>query len=98
MPTTPATPARPPRPVRLGLRATPEQAAVLRRAAKLSHKSLSEFILESAYQAAERTLLDQRLFPVSDSQHCALLELLDQPAAENAGLQDLFAKPAPWGS
>lgn len=32
---------------RLGLRATPEQEAVLRRAAEVAHKSLTDFILDS---------------------------------------------------
>ncbi|MBL8484823.1 MAG: DUF1778 domain-containing protein, partial [Rhodocyclaceae bacterium] len=46
------------RSARLGLRATPEQEAVLRRAAELAHKSLTDFILDSACLAAEQTLLD----------------------------------------
>ena len=81
---------------RLGFRATPEQEVVLRRAAEVCHKSLTEFIMDSAYQAAERTLLDQRLFMVSDQQYQTLLELLDRPAEDNRGLRELFAKPAPW--
>jgi len=41
-----------------------------------NHKSLTEFVLESACLAAEQTLLDQRQFMVSDGQATALLELL----------------------
>ena len=96
MPTAHAATIRAPRSARLGLRATPEQEAVLRRAAEVSHKSLTEFILESACLAAEQTLLDQRLFMVSGTQGRALLELLDRPTDDNAGLRDLFTKPAPW--
>ncbi len=84
------------RSARLGLRATPAQEAVLRRAAEATHKSLTEFILDSACQAAERTLLDQRLFMVSDNQYQAFLDLLDAPSEENEGLRDLFARQAPW--
>jgi uncharacterized protein (DUF1778 family) len=80
------------RSARLGLRATPEQEAVLRRAAEVSHKSLTDFILDAAYQTAEQTLLDQRLFVVSGSQYQALLEMLDRPESENAGLADLFSR------
>jgi len=36
------------RSARLGLRATPEQEVVLRRAAEVAHKSLTDFILDSA--------------------------------------------------
>lgn len=81
---------------RLGLRATPQQEAVLRRAAEATHKSMTDFILDSACQAAEQTLLDQRLFMVAGSQSRALLDMLDQPARDNAGLRDLFSRPEPW--
>lgn len=86
------------RSARLGLRATPEQEAVLRRAAEVAHKSLTDFILDSACQAAEQTLLDQRLFMVSGNQYQALLDLLDRPAQENEGLRDLFSRQAPWNA
>jgi len=42
------------RSVRLGLRATPEQETLVRRAAEVAHKSLTDFILDAAYQAADR--------------------------------------------
>jgi len=59
MPTTTSPVAT--RPARLDLRATPEQEAVLRRAAELAQKSLTDFILDSACQVTEKTLLDLRL-------------------------------------
>lgn len=86
----------PARSARLGLRATPEQEAVLRRAAEVTHKSLTDFILDSACLAAEQTLLDQRLFMVSGSQAQALIDLLDRPEQTNEVLRDLFARQAPW--
>jgi uncharacterized protein (DUF1778 family) len=84
------------RTARLGLRTTPQQEAVLRRAAEVSHKSMTEFILDSACQVAEQTLLDQRLFMLTGAQAGALLDLLDRPAKSNAGLKDLFSRRAPW--
>ena len=84
------------RSARLGLRATPEQEAVLRRAASVAHKSLTDFILDSACRTAEQTLLDQRLFMVSGSQYQTLMDLLEQPAQDNEGLRDLFSRSAPW--
>jgi uncharacterized protein (DUF1778 family) len=69
---------------------------VLRRAADAAHKSLTDFILESACEAAERTLIDQRLFVVSGDQAQSLLDLLERPAQDNAGLRDLFSRPEPW--
>jgi uncharacterized protein (DUF1778 family) len=90
------TAARTPRSARLGLRATPEQERVLRRAAEVAHKSLTDFVLESACQAAEQTLLDQRLFVVPGDRYQAILDLLDRPAQDNPGLRDLFSRPEPW--
>ena len=81
---------------RVGLRTTLEQEVVLRRAAEVSHKSLTDFILDSACTAAEQTLLDQRLFMVSDEKYQNLMDLLDRPAKANKGLKDLFARKAPW--
>ena len=86
------------RSARLGLRATREQEAVLRRAAEVAHKSLTDFILDSACQAAEQTLLDQRLYMVSASQYQALMDLLERPEQANDGLRDLFSRKAPWDS
>jgi uncharacterized protein (DUF1778 family) len=80
------------------LRATPQQETVLRRAAEVSSKSMTDFILDSACQAAQQTLLDQRLFLVTGSQSQALLSLLDRPEQDNPGLKDLFSRRAPWNT
>lgn len=90
------TAVRTSRSARLGLRATLEQEAVLRRAADVAHKSLTDFILDSACQAAEQTLLDQRFFMVSGKQYQTLMELLDRPEQSHDGLRDLFSRKAPW--
>lgn len=83
---------------RFGLRATPAQEAVLRRAAEAAQKSLTEFILDSACLAAQQTLLDQRLFMVSGTRYQAFLDLLDGPSQPNEGLRELFARKAPWAA
>jgi uncharacterized protein (DUF1778 family) len=62
----------------------------------VTHKSLTDFILDSACEVAEQTLLDQRLFIVSDSQYQSLMELLDRPVQDNDGLRNLFTRKAPW--
>ncbi|MCF8144701.1 MAG: DUF1778 domain-containing protein [Deltaproteobacteria bacterium] len=81
---------------RIGLRATPEQEAVLRLAAEISRKSVTEFVIDSACQAAEQALLDQRIFMVSGKTYQEFLGLLDRPPQPNTGLEDLLSKPAPW--
>lgn len=94
MPSTAST--RTQRSSRLGIRATPEQESILKRAAEIRHKTLTEFVLDSACAAAEQTLLDQRLFMVTGEQYGALIDLLDQPPQENSGIRRLFSKKAPW--
>lgn len=84
------------RTARLGLRAAPEQEALLRLAAQASRKSLTEFILDSACAAAEQTLLDQRYFLADQAQWSSFNALLDRPAETKAGLQKLFEHKAPW--
>ena len=65
-------------------------------AAEITDKSVADFILDSAYQAAEQTILDQNLFIGSESQFQEFLELLDRPAQDNPWLRDLFSRPVPW--
>jgi len=56
------------RSARLGLRATQNKRPCCV-GADVAHKSLTDFILDSACLAAEQTLMDQRLFMVSGSQY-----------------------------
>ncbi len=94
--TFPAAPTSVRRSIRLALRVTPEQRLLLRLAAEATGKALSDFILESACQAAEETLIDQRLFVASNDQAQSLLDLLERPADDDAGLRDLFSRCEPW--
>jgi uncharacterized protein (DUF1778 family) len=96
MSTFTTTPSPNVRSSRLGLRATAEQEAVLRRASEIAQKSLTDFILESACSAAENTLLDQRLFLVSGHQYQQLLDMLEQAPNPNPGLSNLFKRQSPW--
>lgn len=71
------------------LRIPSQQVAVLRQAAKLSNKSLTDYILDSACQVAEQTVLN-------GEQAQAFVELLDRPVQDNPGLKDLLSRPVPW--
>lgn len=84
------------RTARLGLRATPQQEALIRHAAKVAKKSVTEFVLDSACAAAEHALLDQRLFLVDEDQWEAFQEALDGPAEIKPRLRKLMQTPAPW--
>ena len=52
---------------RLSLRLTPEQDAVLRRAAEARGESANDFVLRHAVEAAEMELADRRVFVVDDA-------------------------------
>ncbi|MCW8445285.1 DUF1778 domain-containing protein [Fluoribacter gormanii] len=81
---------------RIGLRISPAQERAIKLASEIKEKSLSEFILDTAYQAAEQTLLEQRLFMVSNENFERFSKLLDRPPMDNEGLKQLFSKPSPW--
>lgn len=57
---------------------------------------MSEFILESACEAAENALLDQRLFFLNDAQWIAFQEKLNRPAEVKPALKNLMEEKAPW--
>lgn len=89
-------PASPSRSGRLGVRAAPNQEALLRRAAEASNKTLTEFILDSACAVAEQTLLDQRYFLVDQAQWEAFNASLDAPVEAKPRLKALMQHRAPW--
>jgi uncharacterized protein (DUF1778 family) len=82
------------RSARLGFRATHEQQALIRRAAEITHKSVTEFVLDSACEAAANALLDQRLFLVDDEAWQKFQDALDEPAKVKPKLQKLIKEKA----
>ena len=83
------------RTAQLSLCTTPEQEAILRRASEAAHKSLDDFILDSAFRAAEQTLLGQYLSMIPDDQAQTLLNLIEHPDQFNDGLHAPFPHKAP---
>lgn len=81
----------------INLRATAEQKALIDRAAQRLGKSRTEFMLDSAREAAENVLLDQRLFLADEAQYAAFLALLDAPT-NVATVKKLLSSSAPWQS
>jgi uncharacterized protein (DUF1778 family) len=77
---------------RINLRATGHQELLIRTGAKTAGLSLTDFILESACQQAERALADKRDFSVSAKQWKAFLEVLDRPAMVKPELARLFSE------
>lgn len=80
----------------INFRAPKQQRDLLDRAARITGKTRTEFILEASCRAAEDVLLDQRLFALDDQRYQAFVEVLDAPPDANPQLQTLMKKPAPW--
>jgi len=59
----------------INIRALSAQRELIDRAAALSNKSRSEFMLESACREAENVLLDQRLFLIDDEAYQSFISL-----------------------
>lgn len=66
----------------------------VRRAADVSNRTLTDFVVEAAVVEADRVLGDRRRFALEDEQWTRFVELLDRPPQENPGLAKLFAKPS----
>ena len=78
------------------IRASSEMKAILTRAANLRGQNLSEFVLDSARQQAEDTLLDQRVFFLNDADHAKFVALLDAPAKIDQGARARLRRKLAW--
>ena len=79
---------------RLSLRLTPEQDAVLRRAADARGESANDFVVRHAVEAAEMELADRRVFVVDDEAWDELQELLSQPPSLPPAIVKLLSNPS----
>lgn len=78
---------------RINLRVTEHQESVLRRAAETEDSTLSDFVLGSAVEQAEKVLADRRWFEVDSETYAKFVDALDRkPRTEK--LAELFARPA----
>ena len=75
---------------KLDLRLSLQAKQVLRIAAIAAHRSVSEFVLESALARAEETLADRRSFILDDEQWTAFVAALDAPPRELPRIKKLF--------
>lgn len=82
--------ARSTKDARLNLRITSRQAQLLRRAAAAEDQSVTDFVLQSAAQEAERVLADRRWMVFSEEEWASFSAALDQPAADPAALRSLL--------
>jgi uncharacterized protein (DUF1778 family) len=80
----------------INLRASAEHKALIDRAASRLGKSRTEFMLDSAREAAENTLLDQRLFLLDDSRYAEFVACLSAPVEPTEILKKILTTPSPW--
>jgi len=81
---------------RVDLRMTPSAKQTLQRAAAVTNKTLTEFLLDSGLHAAHDTLADRRTFVLDDQRWRDFMVALDAPPADNPRLRALLARKPAW--
>ncbi|AGE66892.1 Uncharacterized protein MBO1_02030 [Mycobacterium tuberculosis variant bovis] len=76
---------------RLAARLTPEQDALIRRAAEAEGTDLTNFTVTAALAHARDVLADRRLFVLTDAAWTEFLAALDRPVSHKPRLEKLFA-------
>ncbi len=85
-----------PRSDRLQLRVSPQQRAVIQRAAETAHETLTDYVVRHAVSAAKNDLADRRFFAVDDIAWGEFMALLDRPPAQKPKLERLFSETELW--
>jgi uncharacterized protein (DUF1778 family) len=75
---------------------SPEQEQAIRRAAEVKQKSVSAFILDHAYEAAQQILHDQDRyhFTLNEEDWKQFSDALDAPTVPAEGLKELMNTPS----
>ena len=82
---------------RIDVRASSMVKQLLQEAARVSHKNVSEFLLDAGVTAAAQTLADRRQFVLDDTQWQAFQEALDRPVQSKLRLKKLLREPGVLG-
>lgn len=80
---------------RIHLRIATEDKALFEQARSLHEESMTEFLVESGRERAERLLADRTHFVLGDADWRAFTAALDRPAKVRPELARLFARPRP---
>lgn len=80
----------------LNLRIKPELRVLIDRAAGVSGRNRTDFVLSAARRAAEDTLLDRTIFAVDARAYAEFLARLDAPPRPNGRLRRSLRTNAPW--
>ena len=82
---------------RLELRTTPDERALIDRAAAVAEVDLTEFVVGNAVEAARRVLADRDRFELDEDALQAWEAVNARPAADLPGLRRLMERPSPFG-
>lgn len=80
----------------LNIRIKPEVRGLIDRAAALTGKNRTNFVLDAARHAAEDALLDRTVFVLDPKAYREFLARLDAPPQPNERLRRALNTPAPW--
>jgi uncharacterized protein (DUF1778 family) len=80
---------------RVHLRVAASDDELFRSAAAETHQSLSEFLVASGRERAERVLADRTRFVLPPAEWRAFTAALDRPTREIPSLVELFRRPRP---
>src|SRR5690625_2676506 len=81
---------------RVNFRASAHQQLLIRQAAEASDRSVTDFILGSVLESAERVLADRKWFVADDKQWERFQELLDAPLQPLPKLRRLLQRESPF--
>lgn len=77
---------------RLQVRLDAESKSVLQRAASYRHKTVSQFVLATALEEAEKVIRENEIVTLSGPDWKVFYDALTNPPAPNAALRKAFAK------
>ena len=80
------------RTARLEARIAPEALAVVRRAAEIQGRSVSDFVVAAAHEAAQKTVSEVEVIRLSRAAQEQFVKLLTQPPAPAPALKKAFAR------
>jgi len=78
------------------IRARTADRELIDRAAEITGKTRSEFVMDTARREAEEVLREQRVFHLDASAWKTFMSDLDRAPKDNPGLRDLLNRKAPW--
>lgn len=81
---------------KLSIRANETEKQRLRRAAQCRHMNVSQFVLQTSLEAADRIIREETVIRLDDEQYAWLVAKLDEPPKDLSNLRRLLNEPTVW--